>query len=87
MRHNHNVGQLAMSDTYKPSEEGSESAPELTRKLPDAACCKVRRSGMADLVFCLVSDSNSCEYAERHAFNTFCFHPKWQEILARTEAR
>jgi hypothetical protein len=76
-----------MSDMNKPSDDGSESVPKPTRKLPDMAICQVRRSGMADLVICMVSDSSNCEYCERHAFDTFCFHPQWQEILDRTDAR
>ena len=46
----------------------------------------VERSGIGDLVYCLVHDWYNCAYAERIAFQTFCSHPQWRKILERTEA-
>jgi len=77
-----------MTGLYQPSDDGGGLAPKPTRKLPDINRCRVRRSGIADLVCCCSEvDASNCEYAEKRAFNTFCFHPQWREILARSEAR
>ncbi len=74
-----------MSDINTPSDDGSESAPKPTRKMPDLSRCRVRRSGIADLVCCCSeADARDCEYAEHHAGDIFCFHPQWREILARS---
>ena len=75
-----------MSGTNKASNDGSETAQNPVRKMPDYSRCLVRRSDMAVLVICLVADPSGCKYAERHAFDTFCIHPQWWEILARSEA-
>jgi len=76
-----------MSGTNKPNDDDSESTPKPERKLPDLSRCRVRRSGVGDLVCCCSEDdARSCLYAEHHAFDTYCFHPQWREILARSEA-
>jgi len=78
-----------MSDTNKPNKDESQPAPKPAWSLPDLVHCQVRRSGMSDLLYCLVSDSSRCEYVKHHAydiFGLFCFHPERREILARTEA-
>ena len=76
-----------MSDINKPSDNVSESAPKPTRKMPDLSLCRVSHTGIGDLVYCCaLADSKDCAYAEHHAFETYCFHPKWNEILARPKA-
>jgi hypothetical protein len=76
-----------MPDTNKSRDQGGQSAPKPSRTLPDKAICRVRRGGLADLLHCLVPEPDECEYAEPHAGDMFCFHPKRDEILARTEGR
>jgi hypothetical protein len=80
------LGHLTMSGTNKPSDEDSESVLKPQRMMPDLFRCRVRRSGLGDLVCCCSEeDFHSCEYSEHHAFDTFCFHPQCREILARSE--
>jgi hypothetical protein len=76
-----------MSDTSKTSKDGCQSEPRPVRKLPDVAHCRVKRSGIGDLAYCLVPEPCGCDYAEHHASDIFCFHPQRKEILARTEVR
>jgi len=77
-----------MAGTNKPSDDDSEIAPKPAREMSDISRCRVRRSGIADLVCCcLGSDPSLCVYAVRYGFMTFCVHPQWREILARSERR
>ena len=73
----------------KPSADaaGRPAGSKPVRVLPDRAICRAHLSGIGDLVFCLVSDAQSCPYNERHAFNNFCFHPESEAIIARTAAK
>lgn len=69
-----------------PDEAGTSAESEPARTLPDIAFCRARRSGIGGLVYCLVPASDGCPFAERHAFNSFCFHPESEAIITRTEA-
>ena len=75
-----------MPNAPEPSKGKLRPVPNAVRVLPDFAVCRARRSGVGDLVYCLVPNCQSCRYAERHAFNDFCFHPDWEKIVSRTEA-
>jgi hypothetical protein len=75
-----------MPNAKEPNQNGSLGSPEPVRKFPDYSHCLVRRSAMKNSLICLVADPSGCEFAERHASDTFCIHPQWWEILARSEA-
>lgn len=75
-----------MIDAKQPNEAGNQPAAKPTRTLPDMAVCRARRSGIAGLAFCLVSNPNSCKFVISFAKDYFCCHQKFEEIVARTEA-
>jgi hypothetical protein len=56
-------------------ESDNQPQPETGRKLPDLSVCRIEPSGIADLVYCLVTEPYRCRYAKRYAFRTFCLHP------------
>jgi hypothetical protein len=55
------------------------------RKLPDLAICRVRPSGIGNLVYCLVPEPESCKHAELFKSDTFCFHPESWKFGAAAE--
>jgi len=55
------------------------------RVLPDLAICRAMHSGVIDLAYCLMDKPHGCKYAEPFKGNSFCFHPKREEIIARTQ--
>lgn len=59
---------------------------ESSRKLPDDAICRAGRTGIDDLVYCLVADSMKCGYRLILGCDFFCSHPTRAEILKKTEA-
>jgi len=75
-----------MLDAPNPNGGGRQPDPKPARALPDFAVCRASRSGVGDLIYCLVPSCQGCQYVERHAFNNFCFHPDWKKIINRTEA-
>ena len=75
-----------MAETNNPGENRNAPATKPARTLPDISQCMVERSGIGNLVYCLMHDWYNCAYAERIAFQTFCSHPQWRKILERTEA-
>lgn len=77
----HERRKLSFVKSPKPRTFKADASPDISR-------CRVRRSDIAGLVCCCSEvDASDCEYAERRAFDTFCLHPQWREILARSEAR
>ena len=75
-----------MRNTHKSRKDGCQTTPTLLRKIPDIARCRVKSSGLTELICCLVADPSNCEYIAHDYFDAFCFHPKRNEILARSEA-
>lgn len=70
-----------MSDTL-PSE--GETPVLRLASLPDAAICRVKRSG--EFFDCLVANPESCNYAFHYGNETFCLSPERQAIEARSVA-
>lgn len=57
---------------------GRDNTPLETKPvqwLPNSAVCRAKRSGIGDVVYCLVPAPYSCAYAERCGLLTFCLHP------------
>jgi len=53
---------------------------------PDLSACRAQVSKtISALAYCLV-DKPKCKYAEPFNSKIFCFHPKRDEIVARTDA-
>lgn len=71
-----------MTDTL-PSED--EAPASLLARLPDAAICRVQRSGEG-FFDCLVENPESCDYAFHYGNETFCLSPERQAIEARSVA-
>jgi hypothetical protein len=53
--------------------------------LPDISKCRAQPSGIADLAYCLMTSHPQCGYAEPLHDKVFCFHPRRQEIIAKTD--
>ena len=47
----------------------------------NVANCRVKRSGIGNLVYCLVPNSYGCKHAERCGLLTFCFHPDSRKFV------
>jgi hypothetical protein len=75
-----------MPDVNMPSQGDSQPERKSARTPPDIALCRAKRGAMGDLVYCLMPEWPDCEHAEHFAFDTFCFHPGCEEIVARTKA-
>jgi hypothetical protein len=71
------------AETSRSSANGTGPARE--RVLPDPAICRARVLS-EDLPDCLVDNPTSCPYAYSVGTRCFCTHPKWAEIVTRTEA-
>jgi hypothetical protein len=53
---------------------------------PDLSVCRARVSRtISVLAYCLM-DKPACKYAEPYHSKIFCFHPKRDEIIARTNS-
>ena len=65
--------------SFKNNKPGGKPA----RRLPDFAICQVKRSGIGNLIYCLVPEPNSCQHAEHVNLRTFCFHPDACEFGGR----
>jgi|GEM_PF-6103780 len=60
---------MAFTEENYQSQSNSECA------LPDPAICRVRRAEVSGFFYCLTPNSASCQHAEPHADQTYCFHP------------
>jgi hypothetical protein len=49
--------------------------PKSIERLSNVSTCRVKRSGIGNLIYCLVPNSYGCKHAERCGLLTFCFHP------------
>lgn len=74
-----------MLNTHARSERTEQLSSGTVIALPNSALCRGKRSGIANMVYCLAPDPGKCEYAENFAFNVYCYHPNRAQIAARTE--
>jgi hypothetical protein len=57
------------------------------QELPDAAICRAARTGMGDLVYCMVDEALPCDLRFNMGENFFCSHPSRMEIIRHTDAK
>jgi hypothetical protein len=82
--------QVFMADDrfkHLSDEAGGPSEAKPAPAAPFSSNCRARRSGLGNLVYCLASNPDDCPFAERHAYDNFCFHPNYEEIIARMDPR